>query len=100
MSLRRSRGTTHIDPDTLWDTTNPLQILVDKDDGAVIQQALTEMKIEYREVLILREYEGMTYAEIAEVTGASPDSVKSRLFKARRAMHEKLQSRFTGGNCQ
>jgi RNA polymerase sigma-70 factor (ECF subfamily) len=98
MILRRSRGTVHVDPDVLWDSTNPLQILVDKDKVAVIQQALTEMKIEYREVLILREYEGMTYAEIAEVTGASPDSVKSRLFKARRAMHETLQSWFTGGN--
>ncbi|HLA69291.1 MAG TPA: sigma factor-like helix-turn-helix DNA-binding protein, partial [Bacteroidota bacterium] len=48
-------------------------------------------KPEYREVILLREYEGMSYVEIAAITGNSESSVKSRLFKARRALSEKLE---------
>ena len=98
MILRRSRRTTTIDPDTLSDDTNPLQILTEKDTIRLVQHALGQMKVEYRDVLILREYEGMSYTEIAEVTGSTIDSVKSRLFKARKTISEKLQSQFTGGN--
>jgi RNA polymerase sigma-70 factor (ECF subfamily) len=48
------------------------------------------LKVEYREVILLREFEGLSYAEIASVTGDSASSVRSRLFKARRALAEKL----------
>jgi RNA polymerase sigma-70 factor (ECF subfamily) len=48
------------------------------------------LKLEYREVILLREFEGLSYGEIACVTGDSASSVKSRLFKARRALAEKL----------
>lgn len=98
MILRRSRGTTNVDPDTLSDDANPLQILADKDIVHLVQHALGELNIAYRDVLMLREYEGMSYAEIAEVTGSTLDSVKSRIFKARKTMTEKLHSQFKGGN--
>ena len=55
-----------------------------------MQSALARLRVEYREVIHLREFEGLSYGEIASVTGDSESSVKSRLFKARRALAEKL----------
>ncbi len=45
---------------------------------------IDRLKPEYREVLILREYQNLTYEEIAAVTRTTVSSVKSRLFKARK----------------
>jgi RNA polymerase sigma-70 factor (ECF subfamily) len=43
---------------------------------------------------LLREYEQHSYDEIALITGNSESSVKSRLFKARKALAEKLKPYF------
>jgi RNA polymerase sigma-70 factor (ECF subfamily) len=58
----------------------------------LIRRALAGMKVDYREVLILREYQEMSYVEIATVTESTLSAVKSRLFKARQALHETLKS--------
>jgi RNA polymerase sigma-70 factor (ECF subfamily) len=42
-------------------------------------------------VLILREYEHLSYSEIARITGATESAVKSVLFKARNAIAKKLK---------
>ncbi len=55
---------------------------------AQLQRALASLGVEHREVLVLREYQELSYREIAEVVGASESAVKSRLFKARLALHE------------
>jgi RNA polymerase sigma-70 factor, ECF subfamily len=52
---------------------------------------LDSLKHEYREVLVLLVYEDMSYTEIAAVTGATESSVKSRIFRARKAMIEKMK---------
>jgi DNA-directed RNA polymerase specialized sigma24 family protein len=44
-------------------------------------------------VLLLREDEGLSYAEIAVVTGESAGAVKARLFKARKGLAELLGPR-------
>jgi len=68
------------------------QLIAEKADvGRFVQGALSRLKVEYREVILLREFEGLSYAEIASVTGDSASSVKSRLFKARRALAGKLE---------
>lgn len=56
-------------------------------DLARLQRALAALSVEHREVLVLREYQELSYREIAEVLGASESAVKSRLFKARLALH-------------
>jgi RNA polymerase sigma-70 factor (ECF subfamily) len=58
---------------------------------AVLENMLDKLLPQYKEVLVLREYESMTYEEIAEVTGTTVSSVKSRLFKARIALMKKLE---------
>ncbi|MFA6468138.1 MAG: RNA polymerase sigma factor [Bacteroidota bacterium] len=58
--------------------------------SAIITSFVNRLLPQYKEVLVLREYEAMNYEEIAEVIGASVATVKSRLFRARKALSEKL----------
>ncbi len=53
---------------------------------ALVNHFLGRLKPEYREVIVLREYQNMTYDEIAAITRSTLSSVKSRLFKARRKL--------------
>ncbi len=53
---------------------------------ALVNHFLGQLKPEYREVIILREYQNLTYDEIAAVTRSTLSAVKSRLFKARRKL--------------
>lgn len=53
--------------------------------------ALGELDPTSREVLILRDIEGLTAPEVAEVTGSSVDAVKSRLHRARASLRERLE---------
>ena len=55
-----------------------------------VGQAIEELDDEFRLVVILRDMEGMDYAEIAEVTGAAGGTVKSRLHRGRLSLREKL----------
>lgn len=61
------------------------------EDLRLLRRALRHLKIEYREVLILREYQNLSYGEIAEITSSTESAIKSRLFKARRALHQALK---------
>ncbi|MFT4603632.1 MAG: RNA polymerase sigma-70 factor (ECF subfamily) [Rhodothermales bacterium] len=53
---------------------------------AMVSECLMRLKPDYREVLILREYQNLSYDEIAAVTRSTVSAVKSRLFKARRKL--------------
>ncbi len=57
-----------------------------------VTQFLESLRPEYREVLILREYQNLTYEEIAAVTRSSLSAVKSRLFKARRKLADLMEA--------
>ena len=53
--------------------------------------ALGRLRPEYREVVILRFQQGMAYEEIAEVTGLPLGTVKTHIYRARRAMARDLE---------
>ena len=55
-----------------------------------IQAALLQLSPAHREVLVLREFEQMSYEEIAEVLGVPQGTVESRLHRARSELREKL----------
>ena len=46
----------------------------------ILQQALSELNAEQREVVIMKEYEGLKFREIAEVLNISENTVKSRMY--------------------
>ncbi|MBA2565524.1 MAG: sigma-70 family RNA polymerase sigma factor [Gemmatimonadetes bacterium] len=58
--------------------------------GDEVKSALDELPPTFRLVLILREVEGFSYNEIAEITGVPVGTVMSRLFRARRAVQARL----------
>jgi RNA polymerase sigma-70 factor (ECF subfamily) len=60
------------------------------EDAAAIHQALSEIGIKHREVLVLSFLEDLSVAEIATVVGCSEGTVKSRIHYAKRAMREVL----------
>jgi RNA polymerase sigma-70 factor (ECF subfamily) len=57
---------------------------------AAIEQAITELPVSYRQVIMLRHVAEMEYEEIAEITGLPMGTVKNRLFRAREAIREKI----------
>lgn len=56
----------------------------------VLQQSIAELPPEAREVVVLRDLQGLSYQEIGEVLGVSSELVKSRLFRARSVLRKKL----------
>jgi RNA polymerase sigma-70 factor (ECF subfamily) len=62
----------------------------EQEDADAIHQALRELGLKHREVLVLHFLEDLSIAEIAEVVGCSEGTVKSRMHYAKRAMKEVL----------
>ena len=56
----------------------------------LLQEALVQLDIKYREVFVLRQIEGLSAAQVSEVLGISQDAVKSRLHRARKHVREAL----------
>ena len=92
--LRKKKISLVEEDDQVWETETPLELLVQSELKDIVRHFLAELKPEYHEVLILREYEDLSYAEIARITSSTESSVKSRIFKARKALVEKLQPFF------
>lgn len=59
-------------------------------DRDVLRAALESLPAEFREVLVLRELEGLSYKEIADVADAPIGTVMSRLARARKQLQEYL----------
>lgn len=71
-------------------TYAPEHIYESKETQYYIQEALNKLTPDYKEVLILREIEGLSYEEIANYLGLSLGTIKSRLNRARKAMRDIL----------
>jgi RNA polymerase sigma-70 factor (ECF subfamily) len=79
------------------ESTTPESVLIERTDRATVQQALTDLPVPFREILLLCEVEEMSYQEIAETLAIPLGTVMSRLFRARKAMRNLLQKRASGG---
>ena len=58
---------------------------------AIVERSIAQMEPEFREVLILRDVEDMSYEEIAEVTGLADGTVKSRIHRARLQLKQAVE---------
>lgn len=65
------------------ETSNPEVLLLQKADKQLLEKALNELPVRFREILVLRELEGLAYKEIAEVMGMPMGTVMSTLSRAR-----------------
>ena len=60
------------------------------DDVMWVQRALAALEEGDREILMLREYEQLSYQEIADIKGVPVNTVRSQLFRARAALRAQL----------
>jgi RNA polymerase sigma-70 factor (ECF subfamily) len=61
------------------------------DQRAAIERAMEQLTPDHRAVVLLKDFEGLEYKEIAKVVGCSPGTVMSRLFYARRHLQRLLK---------
>jgi len=76
--------------ETVWETTptptdSPLRVLETKELGQRIQKALDGLSAEYRLLLLLVANDELSYEEVAQLTEQSPDAVRGKLHRARKA---------------
>src|SRR6266853_2224188 len=79
---------------------NPEKLVLQNDSGTLVRKALEELPTNFREVLILRELEGMSYKEIAEITGMPTGTVMSSLSRARGRLRQALTGLMNGDTVQ
>jgi RNA polymerase sigma-70 factor, ECF subfamily len=63
-------------------------------DAAAVRHAITELPVEFREMIILREMEGFSYKEIADLSDVPIGTVMSRLARARKLLQKQLAGEF------
>jgi len=81
------------DPALPAEQQTPETILIDRASQQIVQGAIAELAVSYREVLLLCEVEEMSYQEIASALAIPVGTVMSRLSRARRALREAVQKK-------
>ena len=72
---------------------NPEVIVHKHHESAVLRQCLTQLSPAHREVIDLVYYHEKSVAEVAEITGVPPNTVKTRMFHARKRIADLLDAR-------
>lgn len=91
IDLSRRRRPTGTDVEELVDPgLGPEALLALSERDLQLQQALTKLSLVQREIIVLRDYMDLGYAEIAAVLEVAPGTVMSRLHRARMALKEEL----------
>lgn len=75
-------------PDT---TQLPVAELAEKETSAQIQAAISSLPEDFKQIVVLRDIEGLSYEDISKVTGYNLGTVKSKLSRARQKLREKLK---------
>ena len=77
------------------DDASPERLLLTAELKQTIDQAMADLPEELRTALLLREYEGLSYEEIAEVMECPIGTVRSRIFRAREAVDKRIEPLIT-----
>ena len=77
------------------DSLNPEKLLSQKATRQLLHEALEELPIEFREVVVLRELEGFSYKEIAAIVDIPMGTVMSRLTRGRSRLQQCLGPRLS-----
>lgn len=100
LDARKRRPAADIDIDEVEDFAfsdglrveeNPESLLATQDVYRVVEETLAALPDELRRALMLREFDGLAYEEIAEVMGCPIGTVRSRIFRAREAIDEAIR---------
>lgn len=78
------------------DNPGPAEEMVTREFYDQLREAIADLPEVFRTTIVLREIEGMSYEEIAEITGVSLGTVKSRIARARQRLQYQLQTYLEG----
>ena len=78
---------------------SPDRTLEQRENQLRIQKALTALTPEQREAILLSRYQGLSYAEIAQISGCSEGAVKTRVFRAMETLKKALAGERGGDRC-
>jgi RNA polymerase sigma-70 factor (ECF subfamily) len=90
VSLEARRDVSGQEPSDLNPSSEPSFAMDVSDRQRIVQQALAELSEEFRTALVLKEIDGMSYDEIADVLQVPLGTVRSRIHRARLELREKL----------
>ena len=82
----------------LRDQENPENSLFRDELSAVVDSAIRELPDDLRTAVTLREFDGLSYEDIAEIMDCPVGTVRSRIFRAREAIDKRVQNQLEGGN--
>jgi len=83
-------------PGRLKDHESPDEVIMGEQLQALISRTIEELPVELRAALTLREFEGLSYEEIADVLECPIGTVRSRIFRAREAIDIKVARQLQG----
>jgi RNA polymerase sigma factor (sigma-70 family) len=92
MDLEEEEG-----PALAVENETPETVLLKRSDSGLLQNAIDNLPVHYREILLLCDVEEMSYREIAEILSIPLGTVMSRLSRARKAVRESLRG---GSGCR
>lgn len=72
------------------DAQTPESLLIAKADAEILHRAIAALPVQFREVLVLREIEGLGYREIAQIASIPVGTVMSRLARARSLLIQRI----------
>ena len=81
---------------SLRDMENPENVLFGSELKGVVDRALSSLPDDLRTAVTLREFDGLSYEDIAEIMDCPVGTVRSRIFRAREAIDEQVQKQIEG----
>src|ERR687895_431747 len=99
VSVDADEGMRQSDRARLTGSAGPDSVLVDKERFEHLRGAFDELSDMHTRILVMREFEGLSYREIAEQLDVSRGSVESTLFRARRRLESEYEDISEGRRC-
>ena len=101
--LRKADNKSKESDDVLVTLPAPAELAPDRsyeqrEDALRVRRALESLTAEQREAILLSRYQGLSYAEIAQIAGCSEGAVKTRVFRAMETLKKTLMGEARGGD--
>ncbi|MCH2107801.1 MAG: sigma-70 family RNA polymerase sigma factor [Polyangiaceae bacterium] len=82
---------------TMGENSRPDEMAIGRQAESIVLQCLQKLPDEYRQLLVLRDVEHLSYDEVTKITGLAQGTVKSRLHRARAELKASVNERLEGG---
>ena len=82
----------------LSESASPEALAMGGELAVVVESALNALPDEVKAALMLREFDGLSYDDIADILGCPVGTVRSRIFRAREAIDQRVREQINGGS--